>query len=102
MYDCRLLPAYASFIIDHQLENFAKAQVALSFEVNLPLLAALKLRYTEDQIKQLAITAAKDYLQYLAENRAFDQLTGSMEKWIHNRLEIVGKLEVSAQDITLI
>jgi PAS domain S-box-containing protein len=102
IYECRLLPAYASFIIDRHLEHFAKEQVSLSLQLNVPLMTSLMQRYSEEQITQLAVSSTREYLQYLSENRALDQLRDAMDKWSHDRLEVVGKMQVLAQDITLI
>ena len=102
MYECRHLPAYARFLIDHQLENFSRELIAAGHRIKIPLLTSLSLRFTEAEILDIAIGSTKEYLQFIATNRAKDQLVTAMERWIQDRLEVVSKLDVIAQDITLI
>lgn len=102
MYDCRHLPAYARFLIDKHLEEYAREQLALGRKMNIPIMAMLSSRFTEEQILVIATDSSREYLTYLAENRAKEQLVTSMSKWLKDRLEIVGKMEIIAQDITLI
>jgi PAS domain S-box-containing protein len=102
MYDCKHLPAYASFLIDQQLESFAREQIALSEKMKIPLMASLKERFNDEQLLSLATHSLREYLQYLADNNITAQLKTSMENWLQDKLEIVGKMEISAQDITLI
>ena len=102
MYHCQHLPAYAKFLVQHHLADYAKAQIVLGMKMNLPLLAMLTSRYSEEQLVQISIESSREYLTSLADNNVIGQLTTSMDKWLKDRLEVVGKLEIVAQDITVI
>lgn len=102
MYDCRHLPAFAQYLIDNKLKEFAREQVELSLKVQVPILTTLLTRYTNEELLELTTASAKEYLTYLASNSAHEQLVVSMDKWEKDQLQIVGQMDIVAQDITLI
>lgn len=102
MYDCSRLPAYAKFLIDNHLKDIAVELIATGRKFNVPLLMSLSARLSEDQIMALAMESTREFLNYIVRNEAYQQLVGAMDKWIRDRLEVIDKLDVTAQDITLI
>jgi PAS domain S-box-containing protein len=102
MYRYKHLPAFARFILDQHLERFVREQISISEKIKVPLLETLLARFTPDQLVQLSLVSSREYLDYLAANKASDQINHSIEKWLKDQLEVVGKFEIVAKDITLI
>jgi len=102
MYRYRHLPGFAQFILDHHLSGLVEEQLRLSFQLNIPLLVNLARRFTQEQLAELSKTSSTEYLTYLKENKAYDQIRDSSEKWLQDQLEIIGKFQIVAKDITLI
>lgn len=102
MYRYKHLPGFAQFILDHHLTGLAEEQLRLSFQLNIPLLVNLARRFTPEQLAELSRTSSAEYLTFLKENRAYDQIRDSSEKWLQDQLEIIGKFQILAKDITLI
>jgi PAS domain S-box-containing protein len=100
MYTFKYLPDFARYILDHHLDEFVQDQISLSREVNLPLLRFLR-NMDEVQLFTLSKTTTIEYLNYLAANRAKDQLIEAASKWLKDKLEVIGKFEISAEDITV-
>ncbi|HEY0751839.1 MAG TPA: PAS domain-containing protein, partial [Chitinophagaceae bacterium] len=95
------LPEYARFILENRLNDYAHFQLQLSKELNLPLLNQLG-DLSEDQLKELAKKSAAEFLQYLANNKARDQIKDSIDKWLTNRLPLIKTNEIVAEDITIV
>jgi PAS domain S-box-containing protein len=102
MYNFRELPLYAEFLLKKHLHVYSEAILEISNALNLPLLLSLKTRYSEQQIRRISGEASRSFLQMLAENRAYDQVRSTMERWRTDQLDVVGKMEVSGKDITLL
>jgi PAS domain S-box-containing protein len=102
MYRCQYLPGFAKFILEHHFTEFVKAQLDLSFQFNIPLLKNLLQRFSKSELEELSKKTAIEYLTYLKENKAYNQVKDSAEKWMADELEVIGKFQISGQDITLI
>lgn len=102
MYDLKRLPLFADFLLRNHLQAYAQRILQISDELSLPLLAFLRKRYTEEQIRRISTEASRFFLHMLAENRAYDQVRSTMERWRTDQLELVGKMEVTGKDITLL
>jgi PAS domain S-box-containing protein len=102
MYHFKQLPLYAEFLLKKHLRVYSDAILEISRSLNLPLLGSLKVRYTEEQIRRISEEASRAFLQMLAENRAYDQVRSTMQRWRTDQLDVVGKMEVSGKDITLL
>lgn len=102
MYRYKHLPGFAQFILDHHVTAFVKEQLDISFRLNIPLLKSLRQRFSDEELLQLSLKTSAEYLSYLKDNRAFDQIRDSSDKWIKDQLEIIGKFQITGQDITLI
>lgn len=100
MYNFTYLPLFAKFILDKNLDEFVRDQIRLSHEFNLPLLKHIK-NYTEEQQFEIARRTSGEYLKHLAENRAKEQLETSFNRWITDQLSIIGKFDITAEDVTL-
>lgn len=102
MYRYRHLPGFAQFILDHHLFKFVKEQMDLSARLNIPLFTSLLQRFTKEELLEISKKNSAEYLTYLKENRAYDQIRDSSNKWKKDQLEIIGKFQIVGQDITLI
>jgi PAS domain S-box-containing protein len=102
MYQYQHLPGFARFILKNYLNEFVQEQLDLSFQFNIPLLVNLRQRFSDADLLELSKTTSTEYLSYLKDNQAYQQISISTEKWINDQLEVIGKFQVTGQDITLI
>lgn len=102
MYEYSQLPAYARYLLNNRVHEYASEQLDLSKKLAVPLLKTLTARYTEQEIVQLAISTSREYLEFIAANKGKEQIMQSMSRWTKDQLEIVAQGDVSAKDITLI
>lgn len=101
LYTFRHLPQFAKFVLDEHLEEFVREQINLSRELKLPLLKYLS-HLSDEQLVQTSINTTAEYLTYLSENKAKEQLQTSFQRWWRDQLRIVGKYDISAEDITVL
>ena len=102
MYVYRYLPDYAQFILQHHLDAYVQEQIRLAYELDVPLLKHLSGKFSEEQLIAFGTATSKDFLSYLAANKAHEQIAAATKKWMQDQLEVIGKFQISAQDITLI
>ena len=102
MYRYKHLPGFARFILDHHLTEFAKEQLDSSLRLQIPLLINLSQRFSKEEILELSKKSSVEYLSYLKDNRAYDQIKDSSNKWMKDQLDGIGKFQIVGQDITLI
>jgi PAS domain S-box-containing protein len=100
MYDYRHLPAFADFILKNHLDEFVRDQIRVSQAVNIPLLKHLA-QFRDEELYQISKQAASEYLGYLSRNEAKEQLINSFSRWVGDQLQIIGKFDISAEDITV-
>src|SRR3954453_14233940 len=98
--DFKYLPAFAQFILDNKLEEFAAKTLQLSREVNLPLLKLFH-SYTDEELIQLSIQNLKQSLTFFAENKANEIIKNSVRSWVNNDIPMISRDDVVADDITL-
>jgi signal transduction histidine kinase len=101
MYHFKYLPAFAKYLLDHHLDDFAKEQLEICYKFNLPLLK-LFANLSKEEILQISIKTSTQLLTILAENRAKEHVEEALKKWAGNEHELVGKFDMVAEDITLI
>lgn len=102
MYRYKYLPGFAQFILDRHLDEFVKEQLRLSHQFHLPLLENIASRFTEEQLIEFGKKTSGEFLDFLSKNRAYEQIQNSMEKWLADQLEVIGKFQIVARDITVI
>ena len=95
------LPAYADYLLKNHLREYAEQTIHFSRELNLPLLKALEGMSTEKMIL-LSMETSKDFLTYLAQNKAEEQIEAALIRWIKNQLPAIDQKDVGAEDITLL
>jgi PAS domain S-box-containing protein len=102
MYHYQYLPGFAKFILDHHLTEFVQEQVELGFRFNIPLLKNLLHRFSKEDLIEISKKTSAQYLSYLKDNRAYDQIKEASEKWMKDQLDVIGKFQITGPDITLI
>ncbi len=97
----KYLPSYAGFLLKNHLREYAEQTLALCRELNLPLLKALEGMSNEEMVR-LGVETSKEFLTYLAQNKAEEQIEASLIRWIKNQLPVIDQKDVGAEDITLL
>ncbi|HEY6977423.1 MAG TPA: hypothetical protein VH396_14095, partial [Chitinophagaceae bacterium] len=100
-FNFQYFPAYARFLLDHKLQEFAAKLLQLSREVNLPLLKLFQ-SYTEEQLIRLGIQNVKDSLTFFAANKGRELIEHSVKMWLNNEIPMISRDAIVADDITLV
>jgi PAS domain S-box-containing protein len=100
MYDFKILPGFARYILENHLEEFVADQLHFSRMVELPLLRHLG-HLSDAAIIEFGKGASVEYLKALSEGRAAEQMKIAMDRWRADQLKIIGKFALSAEDITV-
>ena len=98
--DFKYFPAFAQFILDNKLKEFALETIRLSREVNLPALKFFS-SYSEEQLIQISTHQIKGTLKLIAANKAKTYVEDSLKIWRNNELSIISKDVLVADDFTL-
>ncbi len=95
------LPGFAEFILKNKLEEYSREQLKYSFEEEVPLMKFLA-HLSEDELLALAIEGSREFLTVLAENRSREYIEKSSADFIKNRINIIEREQVVAEDITIV
>lgn len=57
---------------------------------------------SQHELVEMSQEGTKELFQYLIENRAKDQITNALGKWLKDQLDIIGKFDIVAEDINTI
>ncbi len=95
------LPSFAQYLLQHRLHDFVDIQWKFSEEVEIPLMQFLK-KLPKEELEEIALNGAIEFLSYLAENKAKLQIEHAVRQWKDNELPILKKEEIVADDITMI
>ncbi|WP_207494849.1 PAS domain-containing sensor histidine kinase [Aridibaculum aurantiacum] len=101
LYKYQHLPSFAQFILDGHLYQYSVQQLAYARQYDVPLLKFLS-HYSDEELIEITITGITEILNYLAANNAAEFISISTERWLSNQLEIVGKYDITAEDLTLV
>jgi PAS domain S-box-containing protein len=99
--DLKHFPAFAGFLMDNHLDEYVAEQLRISREINPPLLKFFE-SLPPKQFLEIATASAVEFLTYMSENKAQEQIDMSMQKWVLNRVPVVNRNEIVAEDITLV
>ncbi len=102
MYEFKHLPGSARFLLKNHIYDYAAEQMRLSRALQLPILANLEKRFTEQEMLKIAATTSREYLEYVVSNKGKEQIMNSLNRWMQDQLQIVGQSEIGAKDITLL
>ncbi len=97
----KYLPSYANYLVQNKLTEYAGHQLKLSLELNLPILKAFS-NLSYEQVLSIVIESSRDYLFYLSQNKAEEQIDISLTRWQKNQLPLIDQKDIVAEDITLI
>ena len=97
----KLLPAFAGYIAKNRLQEYVMVQSRLARELNIPLLKYFS-HFTPEEMLARGLKSSGEFLQYLVENRAAEQLAEAISKWENNRLEFIGQDQIQLDDLLLI
>ena len=95
------LPAYASYLLEHKLEDFARQNLVFSREEKVPLLKFFE-HIPQAEFLALAIVSSREFLSCLAENAATSFIMTSTTNFIKNRLPSIQREQVVTDDITTV
>lgn len=101
VYDYKYLPEFASYLLNDHFLEFVTDQLHVSRQVNLPLLKHLS-HLKDEQIIEFGKQSSREYLENLANNLAKFQIQDSITRWLQDKLSIVGKFDITAEDITAV
>ncbi len=95
------LSAFAHYLLSQKLEEFIQKQLLYTYESNIPLLRFF-ITMTEEQLYDLSKKTITEFLTYLSQNKAAEQIEDSMQQWKANQLPVVNRDSIVAEDITLV
>jgi hypothetical protein len=58
--------------------------------------------FSEEELISFSMRTTREWLTYLAENKAKKQIEDSLQRWVSNSLPQIGKDQVASDDVTLI
>lgn len=93
-------PAYAKFLLQNKLREFAIEQLRLSRTTQLPLLKYFE-NFSEEELIELGIKTTSELLSCCAENKINEYIEASVQRWMNNKLPIITKSQINAEDVTL-
>ncbi|MFL5788486.1 MAG: PAS domain-containing protein, partial [Flavisolibacter sp.] len=99
--DLNYLPSLAGYILNNRLQEYVNLQLQLSRKLNIPLLSAF-VHFTDQQILDLSLKTSTEFLSYIFQNKAEEQIENGIANWIANRLPFLDKNDIKAEDITLL
>jgi PAS domain S-box-containing protein len=94
------LPGYAQYLLQHRLHDYSSYQLKMAEEVELPLLRFFEGMTYEQKLNVIKNTLS-EFLNFLSQNKAKQQIEDSLKKWTENLMPIVAKEDIVAEDITL-
>jgi PAS domain S-box-containing protein len=97
----RHIPDFAQYILAHHMEVYVKIQIRLSRELDLPILKYFS-HMSEAELETYSIQTSTEFLTYLAENKATEQLQLALDDWKKNQLKFVSQDQIALDDIFLI
>ncbi|MDF2456997.1 MAG: hypothetical protein K0R51_2990 [Cytophagaceae bacterium] len=94
------LPAYASFLLEHKLSDYAKKQLQYFQEEHPPLLRLFD-NLSEKQLLEVVKKNAADLLKAMAFNKNREYIKTAAKDFIENNITSLEREEVVAEDISI-
>lgn len=101
LLDLKHLPAFAAYILEHRLHDYVVKLLESSRLFDLPLLKHVA-HLNEQELIELGKTTSVELLEFLIRNQAREQIEHSVKTWMDNQLPVVGRMEITAEDINLL
>ena len=95
------LPSFAAYLLEQHIDDYTKELIRLAYEVNLPLLKNLK-HLSEEERFQFSKKLNIEFLTNLSRNNAKGHIETITNRWLSDQFENIRKLDIEAQDVTLI
>ena len=95
-----VLPAYAAFLLDGHLDEYVIRMIEYSRQEDLPLLRKLD-KFSDQELLELGKASHTEILRALATKTIHLEIKQRVTKWIANKLEVIDKDEVVAEDVTM-
>ncbi|HUC80620.1 MAG TPA: PAS domain-containing protein [Flavisolibacter sp.] len=95
------LPGFAAHLLDERLDEYVQKQLDYSFELNIPVLKYF-LQMTEEERFALARQSSVEFLTYLANQQATELIRMLLEQWSADKLPVVDRDAIVAEDITMV
>lgn len=99
LYTFRHLPSFVTFICVEHFREFIETQIDLSISFHVPILRFFQ-HLEKDQLVKIFMESNNEIFHYLMKNDAAGQIRNSLEKWLADSLPVIGKFDVTAEDIT--
>ncbi|HEX8576898.1 MAG TPA: PAS domain-containing protein [Flavobacterium sp.] len=99
-FSMKVLPSYAAFLLANCLDKYVLTMIEYSRQEDLPLLRKLD-KLTDGELLELGKVSHAEVLQALATETIHLQIQQNVSKWVANKLEVIDKDEVVAEDVTL-
>ena len=101
MYYFEVLPAFVQYILKHRLNDYVTETIRLSRKMQLPMLTYLS-NWPEAELFEYSKKSSAEFLTYLAQNKAKEEIQNAVLLWQQDQLSVVGKYDIIAEDLTLI
>jgi hypothetical protein len=100
IFKFKYLPDYAGYLLKNKLEEFVTVGIRFAREVDLPMLKPLA-KIPEKQLVELSLESNKQILSALVNNTVGSFIQSNLNNWMDNKLGIIDKFEIVAEDLTL-
>lgn len=101
LFKFNYLPQYAKYLLNNHLEEFVTIGIRFARELDLPILKPLT-KVPEKELVKHSMDSSRVLLTALEEDKIASHVEDSLNKWIANKLEIIDKAEIAAEDLTLV
>jgi len=95
------LPSYAQYILQHRLDDYCQYLIIGANELEIPMMHFFK-EMSQEQWQQMTKNSSKEFLTYLEQNKAKQQIEDSLKQWKENLLPGMSRDQIVAEDITLV
>ncbi|MCW3072876.1 MAG: hypothetical protein JWO44_2766 [Bacteroidetes bacterium] len=94
------LPQYAEFLLNNKLEEFVTVGIRFCREEDLPMLKPLS-KMPESELVKASLDSNRQILTALQNGTIPDFIENNLKNWVNNKLGIIDKTEIAAEDLTL-
>lgn len=100
LFNFKYLPAYADYLLQNHLEEYVTIGIRFCRELDLPMLKSMA-KMPEKELVKHSVDSNKQTLTALKEGTIAEQIEKNLGKWVENKLEVIDKFEIEAEDLTL-
>lgn len=98
--DFKYVPDFARFLLDERLDDLCREALAVSREVEYPLMKFFE-NMPEEYILDLSRTASREFYTHAVNNTLDVQLEQALDRWQQNQLPLMSNDQLVVEDITL-